>query len=63
VLNAKLSVAAFDLNTPLLVNAKVLTVLKVALLVPSAKPAAVSDTKPLLISAMLYDMVRFLKED
>jgi hypothetical protein len=36
--------------------------LKVALLVPSAKPAAVSDTKPLLISAMLYDMVRFLKK-
>ena len=40
VLNTKLSVAAFDLNTPLLVKARVLTVLKVALLVPSAKPAA-----------------------
>ena len=62
VLNAKLSVAAFDLNTPLLVKARVLTVLKVALLVPSAKPAAVRDAKPLLACSMLYDMVRFLKE-
>jgi len=43
VLKAKLSVAALDLKTPLLVKVKVLTVLKVPLLVPSAKPAAVSE--------------------
>jgi len=59
----KLSVAALDLNTPLLVKVKVLTVLKVPLLVPSARPAAVSERKPLLACSMLYDMVKFLKED
>jgi len=59
---AKLSVAALDLNTPLLVKVKVLTVLKVPVLVPSARPAAVSERKPLLACSMLYDMVKFLKK-
>ena len=43
VLKVKLSVADLDLNTPLLVKVKVLVVLKVPVLVPAAKPAAVND--------------------
>ena len=41
--NVKLSVAALDLKIPLLVKVKVFVVLKVALLVPSATPAAFSE--------------------
>ena len=59
-LKVKLSVAALDLNTPLLVKVKVLTVLNVLAFVPSARPAAVSERKPLLACSMLYDMMNFL---
>ena len=60
--NVKLSVAALDLKIPLLVKVKVLVVLKVALLVPSARPAAVRERKPLLACSMLYDMIYSFKK-
>ena len=49
----RLSVAALDLKTPLLVKVKVLAVLNVFAFVPSAKPAALSERKPLLACSIL----------